>query len=153
MPQKPKDNEQCSLCGRWDNRPVGVDTVVVKDGRVLMLKRSTNPDAGMYALPGGYLDRGESAEQAALREVKEETGLRVEIIKFIGARSDPSRYRQIVELGFIGKVTGGREVPGDGAERLDWFKLEDLPSNISMDHGEIIKNAIPFLKELDLING
>jgi len=81
MPQKPKDNEQCSLCGRWDNRPIGVDTVVVKDGRVLMLKRSTNPDAGMYALPGGYLDRGESAEQAALREVKEETGIEARITK------------------------------------------------------------------------
>jgi len=153
MLQKPKDNEQCSLCGRWDNRPVGVDTVVVKDGRVLMLKRSTNPDAGMYALPGGYLDRGESAEQAASREVKEETGLSVKIIKFIGARSDPSRYRQIVELGFIGKVTGGKEVAGDGAERLDWFKIKDLPSNISMDHGKIIKSAIPLLKGLDLING
>lgn len=145
--KKPTTEEQCSLCGRWDNRPVGVDTVVYKDGKVLMIKRATNPDAGKYALPGGYLDKGESAELAAAREVREETGLEVEIIRLIGVRSDPTRYKQIVEIGFVGKVTGGQEIAGDGVTAIGWFDPLNLPEQISMDHGEIVKNSLQLLKE------
>lgn len=139
---KPNSNEQCLLCGRWDNRPVGVDTVIIKDDKVLMIKRATNPDAGKYALPGGYLDKGESAEDAAKREVIEETGLEVKIIRLIGVRSDPSRYRQVVQIGFVGEIVGGKEKPGDGVDRIDWFDPNNLPENISMDHGEIIKSSL-----------
>ena len=146
--RKPLSSEPCPLCGRWDNRPVGVDTVVYKDGKVLMIKRATDPDAGKYALPGGYLDKGESAELAAAREVKEETGLEVEIIKLIGVRSDPARYRQIVEIGFVGKVIGGQEMAGDGVAAIEWFDPNQLPEEISMDHGKIIKSVLPSILDL-----
>lgn len=145
--KKPLVSEQCHLCGRWDNRPVGVDTVVYKNGKILMIKRATNPDNGKYALPGGYLDKGESAESAAAREVREETGLEVEIVKLIGIRSDPTRYRQIVEIGFVGKVIGGQETVGDGVATIEWFDPMHLPEEISMDHGEIVKNSLPLLAD------
>ena len=146
--KKPLASEQCLLCGRWDNRPVGVDMVVYKDGKVLMIKRATNPDAGKYALPGGYLDKGESAEVAVTREVREETGLEVEVVGLIGIRSDPTRFRQIVEIGFVGKVIGGQEIAGDGVAAVRWFDPMHLPEEISMDHGEIINNAIPLLGDI-----
>ncbi len=149
--KKPQENEQCQLCGRWNNRPVGVDIIVARKGKVLLIKRSTDPDKGMYAVPGGYLDRGESVEDAAKREVKEETGLDVEIVKFVGIRSHPNRYRQIVEIAYIAKVFSGNEKTGDGVDSILWVDPTNLPKEMAIlgEHREVVEGAIPYLKSLD----
>jgi len=145
--KKPSDNEQCQLCGRWKNRPVGVDVVIVNDGKILLIKRSTDPDKGKYALPGGYLDYNETLEEGAIREVKEETGLNIKIVKTLNILSHPDRYRQIVEVSFIASIIGGEEVAGEDVDKTIWVNPNSLPENMATigEHDKIIKNALPFL--------
>ena len=148
--QKPSSNEACPLCSRWDNRPVGVDMIIYKENKVLLIKRENDPDKGKYAVPGGYVDRGESTEQAGIREVREETGLDVEIVKLIGIRSNPERYRQIIEIAYIAKVIGGVETNGDGVESILWADPNNLPSEMATigEHDQIITSAIPLFSNL-----
>lgn len=148
--QKPSSNEVCPLCSRWDNRPVGVDMIIYKENKVLLIKRENDPDKGKYAVPGGYVDRGESTEQAGIREVREETGLDVEIVKLIGIRSNPERYRQIIEIAYIAKVIGGVETNGDGVKSILWADPNNLPSEMATigEHDQIIASAIPLFSNL-----
>ncbi len=102
-------------------------------GRVLLQKRS---DCGLWSFPGGGQNLGESATQAIVREVGEETGLRVEPVRLIGAYGDPSfgrtyangDYAQPIVAFFEARVTGG-ELRTDSPETLDlaYFPLDDLP--------------------------
>ena len=68
-----------------------VDGVVVEDGAVLLIRRRNPPFAGQYALPGGFVDVGETVEAAVVREVQEETGLATAIERLLGVYSDPTR--------------------------------------------------------------
>lgn len=142
-----KQSEPCPVCSRFDNRPVGVDVLVYKDGKVLLIKRASDPDKGKYALPGGYVDRGESIENAGIREVREETGLQVEIVKLVGIRSNPERYRQIIEVSYIAKVVGGEELAGDGVENIIWSDPNNLPEEMATigEHDLIIRSALHLL--------
>lgn len=68
-----------------------VDAVIPTDEGVVLIKRKNPPFQGMWALPGGFVDVGETTEAACIREVEEETGLIVEIVRLLGVYSDPSR--------------------------------------------------------------
>jgi len=148
--QKPSENEVCPLCSRWDNRPVGVDMVIFKDHQILLIKREKDPDKGKYAVPGGYVDRGESVGQAGVREAREETGLDVEIVALIGIRSNPDRFRQIIEISYLAKVVGGQEAPGDGVESILWVDPNNLPEEMATigEHDQIVQSALPLLQKL-----
>ena len=80
----------CPKCGRiiYYDPKVAVVCVVPRHGKVLMIRRATDQGYGLWGLPGGYVDRGEIVEQAAAREVWEETGLKVELGKLIGLFSE-----------------------------------------------------------------
>ncbi|HDI74746.1 MAG TPA: NUDIX hydrolase, partial [Thermoprotei archaeon] len=74
-------------------RPLlAVDTVILtEDGAIVLIKRSKDPFKGYWALPGGFVEYGETVEEAAIREAFEETGIRIELLALVGVYSDPSR--------------------------------------------------------------
>ena len=115
-----------------------VDVIIeVGDGIVLVQRR--NPPHG-WALPGGFVDRGESVAQAARREAKEETELDVELTELLGVYSDPKRDPRgfyTLSTVFIGRATGTPQ-GGDDAAAARVFSLDALPPDITFDHPTII---------------
>ena len=100
--------------------------VLVSDGdRLLFVQRGAEPQIGKWCFPGGYVDRGEQVEAAGRREVREETGLEVEISDLIGVYSLPSN--PVIVIAYSGKAAGGRLVAGTDAEDAGWFEIGTLP--------------------------
>ncbi|KKQ01418.1 MAG: NUDIX hydrolase [Parcubacteria group bacterium GW2011_GWA2_36_24] len=126
-------------------RHVVVDMLVVKDKQILLVKRGGKwLERGKWALPGGFLDMNETGEQAALRELKEETGYTGKIIKLFQIVDNPRRRhedRQNVSLVYLVKPlekVGGSD---DEIAEIKWFDLDKLPSaqDFAFDHLETIK--------------
>jgi len=116
-----------------------VDTIVEKEGGVVLIKRK-NPPYG-WALPGGFVDYGESLEEAARRETKEETNLEVKELRQFHTYSDPARdprFHTITTV-FVGKGEGEPK-PADDARELKIFKKDTLPSDVAFDHRDILKD-------------
>ena len=121
------------------NPALTVDAIAIKDGQIILIRRKNPPFQGSYALPGGFVDYGETVENAVVREFKEETGLNAEIKDFIGIFSEPERDPRghTVSVVFELKITGGKMLAGDDAAEVSLFKLDELP-NLAFDHGKII---------------
>ncbi len=130
----------CPTCGRYENRVATVDAVVVRDRCVLLIKRKADPYAGYWALPGGYMEHDETAEQASLRELQEETGLVGLRGELIGVFSDPARHpQQRIGIAFAVETWTGEVKAGDDAGEARWFILSDLPEQMAFDHREILE--------------
>ena len=138
----PNKQGPCAACGRWKSRVMAVDAVVVDQGRVLLVKRKNDPFKGYWALPGGYMDFGETAMEASARELLEETGVRAIASVFIGLFDDPARHpEEVVSAAYLVTKWEGAAVAGDDAAEAKWFPLTELPPNIGFDHGKIIGQA------------
>ena len=107
---------------------------------VVMIERK-NPPFG-WALPGGFVDYGETLESAAIREAKEETSLDVELIRQFHAYSDPERdeRQHNVTVVFIARVLGGVLKARDDARRAGVFGENSLPPEIAFDHADILND-------------
>lgn len=115
--------------------------VVIETGGGIVLVRRKNPPPG-WALPGGFVDPGESVASAARREAKEETGLTVELTELLGVYSDPSRDPRgiyTVSVVFIGRAEGTPK-GGDDAAEARVFPLDALPPDVAFDHPVIIED-------------
>jgi len=114
-----------------------VDGIVAYQDGIVMIER-TNPPLG-WALPGGFVDYGETVEQAVAREIKEETNLDIVDVKQFAIRSDPHRDPRFhtVSIVFSGKGRGQLRASSD-AKNAKVFTLSNLPGNIAFDHREII---------------
>lgn len=139
-----------------------VDAVLLKGREVLLIRRGREPFQGAWAIPGGFVDVGERVEDAARRELVEETGLRGDIVDLLGVWSDPKRDPRghTVTVVFVCKVGGIVFIPrddddkarpagragivqvgsGDDADEARWFPLEALP-DLAFDHSEILSAA------------
>ena len=116
-----------------------VDIIISVDERIVLIERK-NPPYG-WALPGGFVDRGESLEEAARREAREETSLEVELVEQLHTYSDPDRdpRQHTVSTVFLAR---GHGVPGaaDDARSLGLFSRRELPEKIAFDHRIILQD-------------
>jgi mutator protein MutT len=105
---------------------IGVGAIVIRENKILLVKRGKEPAKGLWSVPGGRLEHGEYISDAVAREVKEETGLDVEVGELLGVFEvvgDP----HFVILDHIATVVGEERLkPGDDADEVRWVKLKDL---------------------------
>ena len=125
-----------------------VDPVIVKDGRVLLQKRSFGMFKGSWVLPGGRVDKGEDTWHACVREAREETGLKVSIVKMVGFYDDPDRdpEKHAVSMAFLCRPVSGKVTMSDEATEMRWFPLDRLPEGMGFDHERIISDARKHLR-------
>lgn len=116
-----------------------VDIIIELQGGIILIKRKNPPEG--WALPGGFVDYGETLESAAFREAKEETGLDIELIKQFHTYSDPKRdaRHHTITTVYIAKAHGN-PIAGDDAKEIGIFKKEALPEQIAFDHREILND-------------
>jgi len=124
-----------------------VDTIIQDDSKVLFIKRVKDPFKGKMVFPGGFIKKGETVEEAAKREVKEETSLDIELDHILGVYSDPARDPRghIMSTVFVGKISSNsynkEPVAGDGAAAVKWISIEDIEQeDFGFDHKKIMKD-------------
>lgn len=107
-----------------------------------MIRRSNPPFEGFYALPGGFVEVGETVEEAAQREAKEETGLEIILLKLVGVYSKPDRDPRghVVSISYLAEGRG-ELVAGSDARSAEVFDPEDLPP-LAFDHATIIRDGL-----------
>ena len=114
-----------------------MDIIIEYKGGIVLIRRKNEPVG--WALPGGFVDYGESLEAAAVREAKEETGLEIELKRQFHTYSDPSRdpRRHTITTVYIATGQGMLEA-GDDAGKAEVFTRSNLPDDIMFDHKEIL---------------
>ncbi|NPA22064.1 MAG: NUDIX hydrolase [Candidatus Micrarchaeota archaeon] len=125
-------------------RPVAADLVIVKEGKVVLIKRAKEPFKGMWALPGGRLEENETIEECAIREAKEETSLDIELQALIGVYSHPERDpRKVVAVAFLASPIGGTLRASTDALEARWVEIEKaLKMELAADHNRILEDAL-----------
>jgi len=108
-------------------RPVvGVGVVLVEDGRILLIQRGREPGRGLWAVPGGKVRHGEPMKEAARREMREETGLEVEVGEVVWVGEFIEDGHHLVLIDFSGIRTGGELRPGDDADDARWVAFDEI---------------------------
>lgn len=134
--------QTCSSSGHLlyhSSKPaVGVVLVRASDQEVLFLRRRRAPYRGRWGLPGGFVSYGEPPENAAAREVLEETGLHIRIQSLLGMWIEPYRRLagtdRLLSMYYLAEPVGGLERPNDEASTLAWFNLDTCPSRLAGRH-------------------
>lgn len=131
-----------------EKRPfLTVDCVVFQNDAVVLIKRGNEPFKGQYALPGGFVEYGETVEDACRRETLEETGLEVRQLRLIGVYSKPDRDPRghSVSIAFLGIADTSQMKAGSDAAEVElvsnWREAE-----IAFDHKDIISDALKLIK-------
>ena len=139
--------EKAKFSYKYPHPSVTTDCVIFGfDGsrlKVLLVERGVEPFKGKWALPGGFLRMDESAEQGALRELQEETGLKTAYIKQFHTFTDPDRdpRERVITIAYYALVRLQDVVAGDDAARAEWFALDEVPS-LAFDHDRILRTAL-----------
>jgi len=127
----------------YNSPKLTVDGVVIKDKKILLIKRKKQPFKGKWALPGGFVEYGEKTEDAVVREVLEETGLKTKISHLVGVYSDPDRDPRghIITVVYLLNICNGNLKSGGDVSDAKFFYLNHLPE-LSFDHKDIIKDVL-----------
>jgi len=140
----PKRTIRCSKCGNeievYKNPIPTVDIIIEIESKGIILIKRKNPPFG-WAIPGGFVDYGESLEEAAIREAKEETNLEVKLIRQFHTYSDPKRdpRHHSISTVYIAKGKGKPKAKDDALE-IGIFNELNLPDEIAFDHRSILKD-------------
>ncbi len=133
----------------YETPGMATDAVLLHHGQVLLVQRAKEPAKGQWAIPGGFVEVGETTEAAVKRELNEETGLgvdHIDVVDLVGVYSDPHRDPRghIVSITYLCALPDIEGVPevdgGDDAAEAAWFDLDALP-DLAFDHGEILADA------------
>ena len=123
-----------------------VDTIIQKYSQILVIRRKKEPFKGLFSIPGGFVNEGERVEDAAKREVKEETSLDIELVDILGVYSEPNRDPRghMMSTVFIGEISPNNKVEAlaqDDAAEIKWMNLEELGNtSFAFDHKKIISD-------------
>ena len=145
-----KHGIRCPHCQKafdvFQNPVPTVDIIIELDGRGVVLIRRKNPPYG-WAIPGGFVDYGESLEQAAVREAREETDLQVKLLRQFHTYSDPDRdpRQHTISTVFIASAEGEPHARDDAAE-IGIFQESTLPENLAFDHRSILQDYFRSIK-------
>ena len=125
---------------------LAVDLVIRRDDELLLIRRGNDPFAGRWALPGGFVEPDETVEQAAIRELSEETGVDVAEaeMRLVGVFSAPGRDPRgwTISVVFTVDLTGdGQAVAGDDAADAKWVQADAIPRPLAFDHDAIVERA------------
>ena len=124
-----------------DTPKLTVDAVILFNGRIVLIQRKNPPFQGKFALPGGFVDIGETVEKAVVREALEETGLLIEIVKLLGVYSDPLRDPRghTVSVAYLCVGRGDLEA-GSDAKSVYLFDISCIPE-MAFDHNTILEQS------------
>ncbi len=119
-----------------------VDVIIPSERGVVLIRRSNDPFRGQWALPGGFVEVGETVEEAADREAAEETGLAVEVARLVGVYSDPERDPRghNVSVAFLARVLSGDLLAATDASEVT--VLDPSAVELAFDHRKIIEDAL-----------
>ncbi|MDD2898133.1 MAG: NUDIX hydrolase [Desulfuromonadaceae bacterium] len=135
----------CPSCGssvkQFRNPFPTVDIIIEVEGGIVLIERKNAPLG--WALPGGFVDYGESLESAAIREALEETTLKISDLRLLGCYSDPARDERMHTISAV-YIAKGSGVPcaADDAMNLAIFKLDSLPGQLCFDHARILADYV-----------
>ena len=144
--------EEKKYCYKYPHPAVTTDCVIFGfDGarlQVLLIERGIEPYKGKWAFPGGFLNMDESAEEGALRELQEETGLTGAYIEQFACFSAPDRdpRERVITIPFFALVRLQDVKAGDDAAKAKWFPLDEIPQ-LAFDHDRILREAMTRLRE------
>ena len=144
--------EEQNYTYQYPHPAVATDCVVFgfdgKKLKVLLIRRGVEPFKGLWAFPGGFMRMDETAEQCALRELVEETGLELTQMKQLGVFSDIDRdpRERVVSVAFYALAKSSEVRGGDDAAIAQWFAIDDVP-HLAFDHDYILRQAMRKIKE------
>ena len=139
---------------KYPRPAVTADCIVIAkepEAKVLLIERADDPYKGCWAFPGGFLNMDESTEQCAIRELEEETGMKVTELHQIGAYSKVDRdpRGRTITVAYLAIIDKTVPVIGlDDAAKADWWPLSALPQ-LAFDHDEIIADAIALYNRMN----
>jgi 8-oxo-dGTP diphosphatase len=141
----PFDYLACPCCGEkvrsYRNPIPTVDVIIELSGGIVLIERKNEPIG--WAIPGGFVDYGETLESAAARESLEETSLAVTDLRLFGCYSDPARDGRSHNIStvYVAKGTGTPKA-GDDAAGVAIFPIDSLPQTLCFDHGKILSDYL-----------
>lgn len=127
----------CSACGRvnYRNPLPSIAAAVTRNDEVLLIKRGAEPRKGSWALPGGFVDWMETPEEAAIRELREETGLQGNNPLLVDVQYQSSEmYGSVINICYFLAAVSGEVSPGDDAEEIKFFPINDIPKLAFSSH-------------------
>lgn len=138
-----KDRRFCQNCNFIDYKnplPVAV-AIAVRDKRFLLIKRGIPPKKGAWGSPSGFIESGETAEEACLRELKEETGISGQVVKLVGVVriEDKEVYGDMLAVMYLVKADDGEIAAGDEVEDARFFDIDELPDYYARRFGKLLE--------------
>jgi ADP-ribose pyrophosphatase YjhB (NUDIX family) len=139
-----KERKFCPDCDFIDYKnplPVAV-AIAVKEKKLLLIKRGIAPKKGAWGPPSGFIEVGETPEEACLRELKEETGVSGQVVRLIGVSrlGDKEIYGDMLMVRYLVKAGDEEITPGDEVEDARFFDITELSDNYARYLGEIIES-------------
>lgn len=152
MEENKLTNEELKYCYKYPHPSVTTDCVIFGFGgtklSVLLVKRGVEPYKGRWAFPGGFMNMDESAEEGALRELQEETGLKGAYIRQFHTFTAPERdpRERVITIAYYALVRMQEVAGGDDADDARWFTLDEVPQ-LAFDHDQILRKAQKALRQ------
>ncbi|MGQ9599887.1 MAG: NUDIX hydrolase [Anaerolineae bacterium] len=127
----------CPACGKvhWRNAKPCAGALVIRNGKVLLVRRAVEPFQGYWDIPGGFCEAEEHPAETAIREIREETGLDVELTGLLGIWMDRYAEHETLNIFYLARPLNREIRVGDDASGAAWFSPQALPSRIAFTSG------------------